>query len=237
MSKNWKINGILKTQHNDRHQHGTAEEIIDYSTGILRSFIQAFRTHYVDGAELYKILQKQQSLEITDLADQEKLFDAKMEEFEKATEETQKSFDKINTVKAAMRVIVDNGGDTEDENVIKRTLEPILKKLDGLKEVHAQLVNKFLTIESQDLNKMPTKIKTYQEFNKFMDMLKEKMKMNKNLLDFDGVKNPIKTETLSQIFKILSTRNKTSSSLILPDLGNIFNINLMKHLHRKDVYS
>ena len=68
-----------------------------------------------------------------------------MEEFEKATEETQKSFDEINTVKAAMIVIVDSGGDTEDENVIKGTLQPILKKFDWLKEVHA--------IDSHELGK------------------------------------------------------------------------------------
>ena len=77
---------------------------------------------------------------------------------------------------------VDDSGGTEDENVIKGTLESISTEFDGLKEVQ------------EDLNKIPTKIKTYQIFNKFIDMLKQKTKMNKNLLgDFAGVENTLIT--------------------------------------------
>ena len=75
-------------------------------------------------------------------------------------------------------------------------------------------------------------MKTYQVFSKFMDILKEKKKMNKNLLGdlaAGGVENPIlRPKHWSQVFKILSIRNKTSSSLILAD---IWDMNLMKYLN------
>ena len=57
MWKNCQINGIL------RNQQGLVstwndEEVIDW----LSPIIEAFRTHSVDGIELYNISQKQQSL-------------------------------------------------------------------------------------------------------------------------------------------------------------------------------
>ena len=101
----------------------------DYGGGILHPFIEAFRTHSVDGTEFYKVSQKQKSLKAGAIA--RKLLDAMStllythKDIHAKMPETQKSFDEINTAKAAMRVVVDSGGGT---------LESISKELDGLQQ-------------------------------------------------------------------------------------------------------
>jgi len=173
--------------------------------------------------------------------------------FENKISEIEGAFKEIRVAKDAMKVVVADASD-DDGDQIEGTLDSIRKELDGLKEVHKELTDqwgkiqkigqqKFLDLDSrelgkllrsieEDLQKLPNKIRTYQVYHKFMAILEDKKRMNKNLLGdlaAGGSENPLlRPKHWNKLFKLLSISKPNAQALLVDD---VWSINLMKYLN------
>jgi dynein heavy chain 1 len=175
-----------------------------------------------------------------------------LQEFEDRVTQITESYVGIRTARNAMKVVVDSiAGD--DDSQVEAMLGSITKEMHGLAEVHKALTlqwsklheigrQPFLRLDirelgkalreiQEELAKLPNKMRTYEVYGKFVDILNQKQKMTKNILGdlcAGGIESPIlKHKHWCKIFKLLSIKKSNANSLIVEDL---WSINLNKYM-------
>eukprot|EP01083_Nonionella_stella_P096780 272139_1 len=176
----------------------------------------------------------------------------KLSQFDQSIKIIEEQYAEITTAKKAMSVVVDGVG-MDDDHQIEIQLDNIKKEMEGLNEVHKALTvqweklqkigkDQFMRLDTRELGKtlrameeelshLPNKMKTYQVFGKFMEIIKLKKKMNKNVLgdlNAGGVDNPIlRQKHWRELFQLLGIKKSNANALIVEDL---WSINLLKYL-------
>ena len=246
------------------------EWLREYDGGSLRNVIENFRHKNVDGAYLQRIAKKEgraifgeleRNLDLTDNETQERFVAAirsllftfsdvekRLSEFETSIAEIESNYAEVGTAKKAMSVVVDTSGSGDDFEV-GRILDSVRKELEGLKEVHKALTEKwkelqafgqqkFLTIDSrelgktlrnmeEDLSKLPNKMRTYQVYHKFIEILKEKGRINKNVF-IDLSSGVLRQKHWVKLLKTIGCNKTNPDSLLVADL---WNGHIMKHIN------